>query len=57
MRGVVLRVARLTELLPEVVELDPNPVIASADGCVAVDAPIRLAPPRAGDLTLRQLEI
>jgi acyl-CoA synthetase (NDP forming) len=42
---LVLRVARLVEDIPNVAELDLNPVIASADGCVAVDARIRVAPP------------
>jgi ATP-grasp domain len=31
--------------LPEVAELDLNPVIAGPDGCVAVDARIRVAVP------------
>ena len=34
--------ARLAEDLPEVAELDLNPVIAGPDGCVAVDARVRL---------------
>jgi acetyl coenzyme A synthetase (ADP forming)-like protein len=42
---VVLRVARLVDDLPEVAELDLNPVIAGPDGCVAVDARIRVAAP------------
>jgi acetyl coenzyme A synthetase (ADP forming)-like protein len=42
---LVLRVARLAEDLPEVAELDLNPVIALPDGCVAVDARIRVAQP------------
>jgi acetate---CoA ligase (ADP-forming) len=41
----VLRVARLVDDLPEVAELDLNPVIARPDGCVVVDARIRIAPP------------
>ena len=36
--------ARITEDLPEIAELDLNPVLASGDGCVAVDARIRVAP-------------
>jgi acetate---CoA ligase (ADP-forming) len=39
---VVLRVARLVDDLPEVAELDLNPVIAGTDGCVAVDARVRV---------------
>jgi acetate---CoA ligase (ADP-forming) len=42
---VVLRVARLVDDLPEVAELDLNPVIAGSYGCVAVDARIRVAAP------------
>ncbi|HZT53849.1 MAG TPA: acetate--CoA ligase family protein, partial [Gaiellaceae bacterium] len=40
---LVHRLARLAVDLPEVAELDVNPVIASADGCVVVDARVRLA--------------
>jgi len=36
------RLSRLAEELPEVAELDLNPVIASAAGCVAVDARVRV---------------
>jgi acetate---CoA ligase (ADP-forming) len=36
------RLSRLGEDLPEVAELDLNPVIASPDGCVAVDARVRV---------------
>ena len=42
---VVLRVAQLVDDLPEVAELDLNPVIAGSHGCVAVDARIRVAAP------------
>jgi acyl-CoA synthetase (NDP forming) len=43
---LLLRIARLVDDLPEVAELDLNPVIAGADGCVVVDARVRVAPPR-----------
>jgi hypothetical protein len=36
------RLSRLGDDLDEVVELDLNPVIASPDGCVAVDARVRV---------------
>ena len=36
------RLSRLANDLPEVAELDLNPVLAGPDGCVAVDARIRL---------------
>ncbi len=39
------RLGRLAEEVPEVAELDLNPVLALADGCVAVDARVRVAPP------------
>jgi acyl-CoA synthetase (NDP forming) len=45
------RLARLGDDLPEVAELDLNPVIAGPDGCVAVDARIRVAPPEGGRRT------
>ncbi|MGZ4280589.1 MAG: bifunctional acetate--CoA ligase family protein/GNAT family N-acetyltransferase [Gaiellaceae bacterium] len=41
---LVLRLSALAEDLPEVAELDLNPVVALPDRCVAVDARIRLAP-------------
>jgi acetate---CoA ligase (ADP-forming) len=39
------RLSKLGEDLPEVAELDLNPVIAGPDGCVAVDARVRVRPP------------
>lgn len=53
---LLLRVARLAEELPDVAELDLNPVIARPDGVLAVDAKVRLAPPPPRpDLLLRRL--
>ncbi|MEQ7008297.1 GNAT family N-acetyltransferase [Actinopolymorpha sp. B17G11] len=52
---VLLRVSRLGELLPEVAELDLNPVIASEDGCRIVDARIRVGPAEPVDPYLRRL--
>jgi acyl-CoA synthetase (NDP forming) len=43
LEDLVLRVGRLAEDLPEVAELDLNPVLAGPDGLVAVDAKLRLA--------------
>ena len=40
---VLLRVARLVEDYPEVVELSLNPVVATARGAVALDARVRIA--------------
>lgn len=42
---VVARVAALADDLPEIAELDLNPLICNADGLSVVDARIRLAPP------------
>jgi acyl-CoA synthetase (NDP forming) len=39
---LVLRLARLGEELPEIAELDLNPVLALTDQCVAVDARVRV---------------
>ena len=44
---VVHRLSRLAEELPEVAELDLNPVIGLPEGCVVVDARVRVATPRA----------
>jgi acyl-CoA synthetase (NDP forming)/L-amino acid N-acyltransferase YncA len=53
---LLLRLGRLAEELPEVAELDLNPVLAGPDGVVAIDAKLRLSP--TGDepsATLRRL--
>jgi acetate---CoA ligase (ADP-forming) len=42
---LVQRLGRLAEDVPAIAELDLNPVLATADGCVAVDARVRVAPP------------
>jgi len=42
---LLLRLGRLAADLPEVAELDLNPVLAGLDGCVAVDARIRVHSP------------
>ena len=39
---LMLRLGRLAEDLPEVAELDLNPILAGPDGCVAVDARVRV---------------
>jgi acyl-CoA synthetase (NDP forming) len=44
LEDLLLRLGRLAEELPEVAELDLNPVLAGPDGLVAVDAALRLAP-------------
>jgi acetate---CoA ligase (ADP-forming) len=51
LEDLLLRVSQLAEDLPEVAELDLNPVIALPDGCVVVDARVRIAPaPRSATL-------
>jgi acetate---CoA ligase (ADP-forming) len=41
---LVLRLARLADEIPEVAELDLNPVLGLPTGCVAVDARVRVRP-------------
>jgi acyl-CoA synthetase (NDP forming)/GNAT superfamily N-acetyltransferase len=53
--GLLLRVSRLAEDLPEVAELDLDPVIAGPDGVRAVAARIRLSPGQPQDPFLRRL--
>jgi len=52
---VLLRVSGLADDLPEVAELDLNPVIARPDGAFAVDVRIRVVPAQPRDPFLRQL--
>jgi acyl-CoA synthetase (NDP forming) len=42
---LILRIGGLADELAEIAELDLNPVIAQPDGCVVVDARVRVAPP------------
>jgi acyl-CoA synthetase (NDP forming)/GNAT superfamily N-acetyltransferase len=55
LRDTLLRVSRLADDLPEVAELDLNPVIARPDGVTAVDARVRVSSHRLADPFLRQL--
>jgi acyl-CoA synthetase (NDP forming)/RimJ/RimL family protein N-acetyltransferase len=55
LRGTLLRISRLADDLPQVAELDLNPVIARPDGVFAVDARVRVTSHRAADPFLRQL--
>jgi acyl-CoA synthetase (NDP forming) len=53
---LLLRLGRLAEDLPEVAELDLNPILVSSDGAVVVDAKLRLMAVGAEpDANLRQL--
>ena len=45
---LIHRLSRLGEDLPEVAELDLNPVIAGPDGCIVVDARARITQPTQG---------
>jgi acyl-CoA synthetase (NDP forming)/GNAT superfamily N-acetyltransferase len=55
-QDLLVRVGALVDDIPEIAELDVNPVIARADGLFAVDARIRLAePPQRPDPLVRQL--
>jgi acyl-CoA synthetase (NDP forming)/GNAT superfamily N-acetyltransferase len=55
LRDLLLRVSRLADDLPEVTELDLNPVIARPDGVYVVDARIKVRPYQAQDPFLRKL--
>ena len=55
LRDLLLRVSRLADDLPEVTELDLNPVIARPDGAYVVDARIKVTPYQPHDPFLRQL--
>jgi acyl-CoA synthetase (NDP forming)/GNAT superfamily N-acetyltransferase len=52
---VLLRVSQLADGLPQVAELELNPVIARPDGAVAVDARVRVTGNRLADPFLRRL--
>jgi acyl-CoA synthetase (NDP forming) len=54
-REVLLRVAELAGALPEIVELDINPLVLTDTGCVVVDARVRVAPAERSDPFLRRL--
>ncbi len=57
LRDLLLRVARLADEVPELAELDLNPMIAGCGGVVAVDVAARVAPvPPAPDPYLRRLD-
>ena len=55
LRDTLLRVSRLADDLPQVAELELNPVIARPDGVVAVDARVRVTSSRLADPFLRRL--
>jgi acyl-CoA synthetase (NDP forming)/RimJ/RimL family protein N-acetyltransferase len=55
LHDALLRISRLADDLPQVAELDLNPVIARPDGVTAVDARIRVTSHGQADPFLRQL--
>jgi acyl-CoA synthetase (NDP forming)/GNAT superfamily N-acetyltransferase len=55
LRDALMRVSRLADDLPEITDLDLNPVIARPDGVVAVGARIKVAPQPPQDPFLRRL--
>ena len=55
LRDLLLRVSRLADDLPEITDLDLNPVIARPDGAFVVDARIKVAPYAPQDPFLRRL--
>jgi hypothetical protein len=52
---ILTRVSRLAETIPEVAELDLNPVVVRPDGCQVLDARVRLVPREPADPFLRRL--
>ncbi|MPZ78974.1 MAG: GNAT family N-acetyltransferase [Actinophytocola sp.] len=52
---VLTRISRLAETIPEVAELDLNPVIVRQHGCQVLDARVRLVPREPADPFLRRL--
>jgi acyl-CoA synthetase (NDP forming) len=55
LRDTLLRVSRLADDLPQVAELDLNPVIVRPDGVIAVDARLRVTSEHLADPFLRRL--
>ncbi len=55
LQDILMRVSRLAEDLPQVAELDLNPVIARPDGAYVVDVRVRVEPAEPTDPYLRRL--
>ena len=54
-RDVAARLSWLADRFPEIVEAEVNPLVVTADGAVAVDVRIRIAPVGAIDQLVREL--
>ncbi|MFI7680130.1 GNAT family N-acetyltransferase [Actinophytocola sp. NPDC049390] len=52
---VLVRTSALADAIPEVTELDLNPVVVRVDGCQVLDARVRIAPREPSDPFLRRL--
>jgi acyl-CoA synthetase (NDP forming)/GNAT superfamily N-acetyltransferase len=55
LQDILLRISRLADDLPQVAELDLNPVIARPDGAHVVDTRVRVLPAQPADPYLRRL--
>ncbi len=55
LQDILMRVSRLADDVPQVAELDLNPVIARADGAHVVDTRVRILPAEPADPYLRRL--
>jgi acyl-CoA synthetase (NDP forming)/GNAT superfamily N-acetyltransferase len=55
LQDILIRISRLADDFPQVVELDLNPVIACPDGAYVVDSRVRLLPAELADPYLRRL--
>jgi acyl-CoA synthetase (NDP forming)/GNAT superfamily N-acetyltransferase len=55
LQDILMRVSRLADDLPQVAELDLNPVIARSDGAHVVDTRVRVMPAQPADPYLRRL--
>jgi acyl-CoA synthetase (NDP forming) len=55
LKDMLLRVSRMADDLPQITELDLNPVIARPDGALAADARVRIQPAQPTDAYRRQL--
>jgi acyl-CoA synthetase (NDP forming) len=55
LQDILLRVSLLADDLPQVAELDLNPVIARADGAHVLDTRVRVLPAEPADPYLRRL--